>query len=187
MTARYLKSPRQCAVALLAALCCWLPLAAQEAPAPSEYQVKAVFLLNFLKYVEWPAAAYPTANTPFKIVHAGEDRFAPDFAAFVKSKTIDHRAVALKHSGDSDDWQRCHILFVSGGERRNVRNILSAVKGRPVLTVGESDNFIAEGGMINFVMKDNKVRVHINLVAAEKAGLKISSRLLGVADVVKRE
>jgi hypothetical protein len=187
MTSRYLKSPRQCAVALFVALCCWLPLGAQEAPAPSEYQVKAVFLLNFLKYVEWPAAAHSTTNSPFKIVQAGEDRFAPDFGAFVKSKAIDGRAVTLKRSGAADDWQRCHILFVSGSEKRNVRNILSAVKGRPVLTVGESDNFIAEGGMINFVMKDNKVRLHINLVAVEKAGLKISSRLLGVADVVKRE
>src|SRR5688572_30203572 len=187
MTPRYFKSPRQCAVALFVALCFWLPSGAQEGPAPSEYEVKSVFLLNFLKYVEWPAAAHSTSNSPFKIVHTGEDRFAPDFAAFANSKTVDHHAVALKRSGASEDWQRCHILFVSGSERRNVRNILSAVKGRPVLTVGESDNFIAEGGMINFVMKDNKVRLHINLVAAEKAGLKISSRLLGVADVVKRE
>jgi hypothetical protein len=168
-------------------LCFWLPSSAEETPTPSEYQVKAIFLLNFLKYVEWPVAAHSTTNSPFKVVHVGEDRFAPDFAAFAKSKTIDHRAVALKRSGASDDWQRSHVLFVSGSERRNVRNILSAVKGRPVLTVGESDNFIAEGGMINFVMKDNKVRLHINLAAAEKAGLKISSRLLGVADVVKRE
>jgi hypothetical protein len=187
MTSRYSESPRRCAVALFLALCFWLPMGAEEAPPASEYHVKAVFLLNFLKYVEWPAAAHSATNSPFKIVQAGEDRFAPDFAAFVKSKTIDHRGVALKHSGASDDWERCHILFVSGSERRNVRNILSPMKGRPVLTVGESDNFIAEGGMINFVMKDNKVRLHINLVAAEKAGLKISSRLLGIADVVKRE
>ena len=187
MTSRYFKSPRPCAVALLVAVCFWLPSGAQEAPAPSEYQIKAVFLLNFLKYVEWPAAAHSTTNSPFKIVHAGEDRFAPDFAAFAKSKTVDHRAVVLKRSAASDDWQRCHILFVGASERRNARNILSTVKGRPVLTVSESDNFIAEGGMINFVMKDNKVRLHINLAAAEKAGLKISSRLLGIADVVKRE
>src|SRR5688572_27709513 len=140
MTSRYLMSPCQCAVVLFAALCCWLPLGAQEAPAPSEYQVKAVFLLNFLKYVEWPTAAHSNTISPFKIVQTGEDRFAPDFAAFVRSKTIDHRAVTLKRSGASDDWQRCHILFVSGSERRNVRNILSTVKGRPVLTVGESDN-----------------------------------------------
>lgn len=160
---------------------------AQQPVAPSEYHVKGVFLLNFLKYVEWPAVAHQTTNSPFSLVHVGEDRFEADFAAFVKAKTIDHRGVALKHSKALGDWQRCHILFISGSEKRNVRSILAAAKGRPVLTVGESDNFIAEGGMINFVVKDNKVRLQINPVAAEAAGLKISSRLLGVAEIVKRE
>jgi hypothetical protein len=160
------------------------PLRAQDAPGPSEHRVKAVFLVNFLKYVEWPAH---DTNARLQIAHVGLDEFGDDLSSLVKSKTVDGRDVMLKHSDVKRDWRECHVLFISSSEKRRLPEILASVKGRPVLTVGESEDFLERGGMINFAVKGKNVRLEINLVAAEAAGLKISSRLLAIADVVKRK
>jgi len=164
-----------------------LPLRSEQPAALPEHQVKAVFLLNFLKYVEWPGLPNTSTNSPLEIVHVGENAFGDDASSLVKSKIIDGRTVVLTHSDAPADWKGGRILFVSDSERRRLPEIVQAVKGMPVLTVGESEGFLERGGMINFVVKEKKVRLEINLVAAEAAGLKISSRLLAVADTVKRK
>lgn len=173
-------------VALGLGMCMVAPASAEQA-LPSEHQVKAVFLLNFLKYVEWPPPASANTNAPMEIVHIGEDRFGADLARLVKSRTIDGRKVLLKFSDAEQDWKTGHVLFISDSETRRAPEILAELKGLPVLTVGESEGFLDRGGMINFAMKGKKVRLEINLVAAEAAGLKISSKLLAIADVVKRK
>ena len=175
-------------LALLAAGC-WSsgPAAAQQPPVSSECEAKAGFLLNFLKYVEWPSSTGSDTNAPLQICLIGEDRFGTSLSSLMKSKTIDGRTVVLEHCDGESAWRHCRLLFVSGGENRRVEEILAAVKDLPVLTVGETDDFLEKGGMISLVMRDKTVRLEINLVAAEAAGLKISSRLLAVADVVKRK
>jgi hypothetical protein len=174
-------------LALLAA--CWSsrPVLGQQPAASSECEAKAVFLLNFLKYVEWPPATDSNTNAPLQIGLVGKDPFGTSLSSLVKSKTIAGRTVVLEHCDGESAWRQCRLLFVSGSENRRVKEILAAVKDLPVLTVGESEDFLERGGMISLVMRDKTVRLEINLVAAEAAGLKISSRLLAVADAVKRK
>jgi len=175
-------------LALLGVACwSWRPALAQQPAAPSECEAKAVFLLNFLKYVEWPPTTESDTNGPLQIGLVGKDRFGTALSSLVKSKTIDGRPVVLEHCDGESAWRHCRLLFVSGSEDQRVEEILAATKDLPVLTVGETDDFLEKGGMISLVTRDKTVRLEINLVAAEAAGLKISSRLLAVADVVKRK
>ena len=175
-------------LALLAAAC-WSsrPCLAQQPAASSECEAKAVFLLNFLKYVEWPPATDSDTNAPLQICLVGKDRFGTSLSSLVKSKTIDGRTVVVEHCDGKSAWRQCRLLFVSSSENQRVEEILGAVKDLSVLTVGETEDFLEKGGMISLVMRDKTVRLEINLVAAEAAGLKISSRLLAVADAVKRK
>jgi len=151
----------------------------------TEYHVKALFLYNFGKYVVWPEQAFADTNTPITIGVIGKDDFGDDLIQAVKGKSICGHLFAIRHLSAGDDVQGCQILFVSKSESPRVGDILAKVGTLPVLTVGEDPAFAANGGMINFVLKDGNVRLEINLMSANKAGLKISSKLLAVADVVK--
>ena len=175
-------------LALLVAACCSSrPALAQQPAASSECEAKAGFLLNFLKYVEWPATTGSDTNAPLQICLIGEDRLGTSLSSLMKSKMIDGQTVVFKHCDGECAWRQCRLLFISSSESRKVEEILAAVKDLPVLTVGETDDFLEKSGMISLVMRDKTVRLEINLAAAEAAGLKISSRLLAVADAVKRK
>ena len=163
------------------------PAPAEQPPVSPECEAKAGFLLNFLKYVEWPSSSDSDTNAPLKICLVGEDRFGTSLSSLMKSKTIDGRTVVLERCDGECAWRQCRLLFVSGGGKRRVEEVLAAVKNLPVLTVGESEDFLERGGMISLVNRDKAVGLEINLAAAEAAGLKISSRLLALANVVKRK
>jgi hypothetical protein len=181
---------RQVWLPALIAAGCWLsrPSLAQQPAPSSECEDKAGFLLNFLKYVEWPSSTDSDTNAPLKICLIGEDRIGTSLSSLTKSKTINGRTVVLEHcDGGCASRRQCRLLFVSGSENRRLEEVLAAVKNLPMLTVGESDDFLERGGMISLVMRDKAVRLEINLAGAEAAGLKISSRLLAVANVVKRK
>ena len=155
-----------------------------EVPA-TEYQVKAVFLFNFAKYVDWPAAAFTNASAPITIGVLGEDRFDDNLRRTVAGKTVNGRAFVIRHIAVDESTEGCHILFISDSEKKRLGEILDKIKARPVLTVGETGQFLESGGMINFVKKEGRIRLEINLDAARQAGLQISSKLLNVADAVK--
>lgn len=163
-----------------------VPADAQENALP-EYQVKALFLYNFAKYIEWPPAAFFGTNSPITIGIIGEDNFGAALPSAVNAKTVGGRSFAIKHLSANDNLQGCQILFISGSESANTATILGKVGAQPILTVGEDGTFLEEGGIINFVLKNGNVRLEINLASSDKAGLKISSRLLAVADIVKRK
>jgi hypothetical protein len=154
-------------------------------PAMTEYQVKALFLLNFTKYVDWPPAAFAGTNSPIVIGVYGEDKFGDALTNAVEGKTISGRQIIIQPIEKDGDTGKCQMLFISDSEKNHLGEILDKIKVLPVLTVGESDQFLERGGMINFVKKEGKVRLEINLAAARQAKLEISSKLLGVADVVK--
>jgi hypothetical protein len=163
----------------------WLLLAgggsrAQESP-PTEYQIKAAFLFNFAKFIQWPPAAFAAATSPIVIGILGENPFHEDLARMIRHKTIDGRPLALKELGSAAEAAHCHILFISASEKGRLPEILKGLKGTSVLTVGETDHFIESGGIINFVLKENKIRFQINHEEATKAGLKISSKLMSLA------
>ncbi len=170
-------------------LCLWVlaltpSLRAIEASAPSEYQIKAAFLLNFTKFIEWPANE--GAGSPFSICVVGDDPFGPVLDQLVEGETVAGRKIAVRRiraEARVEPPGSCEILYVAKQEQ-NLHGVLSGA-GPGVLTVGEGDGFLDSGGMIAFVLEDRRVRFNIDQGAAQRAGLKLSSRLLGVARSVR--
>ena len=164
-------------------------LAAAVPPARAqdlETEVRAVYLYNFARYIEWPAAAFPNAGTPIRICVQASDAFSDALERAVAGETINGRrleAVRVR-SGRVRD---CHLYYVSTRNDGRVAASLRPLKGRPLLTVGEDDRFLEHGGMIRFRRVENRVRFDINLGAVQQGGLNVSARLLGVAAEVKRE
>jgi hypothetical protein len=169
---------------LLSGMFC--PLVAQPAPErqPLEYQVKAAFLLNFTKFIDWPGTETPDRDSPFGICILGDDPFGPVLDQIVEGETVQGRKLAVQRVMRPAPAS-CQVLFISRTEK-DVAGVLAGLSG-PVLTVGEEAGFLREGGMIGFVIDNHRVRFSINLAAADKAGLKISSKLLNVARSVERE
>jgi|SRR5208282_3075321 len=158
-------------------------VSAQTNPS-SEYQVKAAFLFHFAQFVDWPPEAFKDAATPLTYCTVGEDPFHGALDGSLNGKTIDGRAVRVVHFQKAQEIQGCQILFLGTPEKKFISATLANLKASPVLTVGESENFVQQGGMIGFFLEDSKVRFEINLDAAEHAKLKISARLLSLAKTV---
>jgi len=153
-------------------------------PIVDEYQVKAAFLFNFAKFVEWPTEAFSDPNAPLVITVFGEDPFNGSLEA-VKGKLVNNRKLTIRRVKDIQDIGKSNVLFVSPSAKKDLARILETLQGQSVLTVGEDGVFTQCGGIINFVKEDNRVRFEVNVSAAERAGLKISSRLLALARIVK--
>ena len=156
------------------------PVIAQNSQ-PTEYQIKAAFLFNFARFVEWPAKAFPAADSPLVIGVLGEDPFHDDLARTMQNKTVDAHPIQVKQCSSLADATNCQILFIGTSEKARLPKIIGGLKGTSVLTVGEMDQFVESGGMINFVIQGQKIRFQINNDAATSAGLKISSKLLALA------
>jgi hypothetical protein len=176
---------RSRAISLLSLGLIWLLLIgpnghAQDSP-PSEYQIKAAFLFNFVKFVEWPPAAFSGGASPIVIGILGQNPFHDDLSQMVRSKTVDGRPLEVRQLHSLADAANCHMLFISASERSRLPEIINSLKGTTVLTVGDTDHFTENGGMINLVLKSDKVRFEINKNAATSAGLKISSKLMSLA------
>lgn len=153
---------------------------AQET-SPTEYQIKAAFLYNFAKFVEWPPQAFADVKSPIIIGVLGQNVFDNNLEKIIQGKTVNNRPFLFKEFHTATEATNCHILFISTSEKEKLPRILASLRGTSVLTVSETDQFIAAGGMINFVIEDQKVHFQINDEAAKKAGLKISSKLLSLA------
>lgn len=148
---------------------------------PGEYQIKAAFIFHFAKFVEWPSSALGTTNSPIIIGVLGDNPFHEDLEKTVRNKTVDDHPLVVKQFQSVAEALGSHILFISASEKGRLAEILKELRGRSVLTVGDMDRFDENGGMINFVLEDSKIRFKINNEAASKAGLKISSKLLSLA------
>lgn len=153
---------------------------AQESP-PSEYRLKAAFLFNFAKFVEWPPEAFAEKTSPFIIGVLGQNPFGNELEQTIRGKTVNDRSLQVKEFHSVTEATNCHILFISTSEKQRLPEIFKGLRGASVLTVGETDRFTEAGGMINFVAEGNKTRFQINDAAAKGAGLKISSKLLSLA------
>ena len=160
--------------------------AAQSAPV-SEYEVKAAFLYNFVRFVEWPRQAFADSSTPVRICVLGGNLLGPALDRIERGKSIAGRSIISTQLRSPTEAFACHVLFVSRSDSETLKQILQRTRGLPVLTVGENDDFIALGGIINFVLDQDRVRFEINLSAAERHHLKLSSKLLAVARVVNVE
>jgi YfiR/HmsC-like len=158
---------------------------AQAVHAP-EYQVKAVFLFNFAQFVEWPPQAFSDSTEPIVIGVLGNDPFGDYLDETVRGETVSGRPFQVRHFRSVDEVRNCQILFIGSDNRSQMDKILAALKGRAILTVGEDDDFLKQGGVIRFLTERNRVRLRINLDAARLAGLTISSKLLKAAEVVEQ-
>ena len=166
----------------------WLPGApsrAGETDAPyPEYQVKAAFLYHFTKYVEWPPEALASAGPGLVLGVLGADPFQGAVEDVIRDRRVEGRPLSWKRFEDPPRPGECHVLFIGSSEHARLNKDLEKLKTMPILTVGESEDFGRAGGIAWFRLEGNKLRFAINLDAARRAGLKISSRLLGVATVV---
>ena len=178
--------PSGFAVAALAAVISFAGgrwVSAQATPS-SEYQVKAAFLFHFAQFVDWPPEAFKDGDSPVIYCTVGEDPFHGALDASLNGKMLGARPLRVQHIKQTQEAQGCQVLFMGKGEKKSIAVALANLKGNPILTVGESERFAQEGGMIGFFLEDNKVRFEINLNAAEHAKLRISARLLALAKTV---
>lgn len=150
-----------------------------------EYQLKAAFLFNFTKFVEWPARRFADERSPILIGVVGENPIGAALADLVTGRLVNGRPIAVAYPKNTGEMQRVHLLFVARGEEDRLTELQSSGT-TVVLTVGESDRFAELGGMINFVVADEKVRFEVNLATAEKHGIKISAQLVKLAARVRR-
>jgi len=155
-------------------------------PAAEEYHVKGAYLLNFAKFVEWPEQAFKSPADPIAICIVGQNPFGPGLEKAAQATVVANRPVIVKQLSDGQQASQCQIAFVSSAERKLARAMLQAVQGASVLTVGESDSFIAGGGVIDFKLDGEKVRIEINTEAADRAKLRISAKLLSLAQAGKK-
>uniref|UniRef100_A0A831XEJ6 YfiR family protein n=1 Tax=Geobacter metallireducens TaxID=28232 RepID=A0A831XEJ6_GEOME len=150
---------------------------------PNEYQVKLAFLINFTKFVEWPENAFADDRSPIVLGILGDNPFGSNLDS-VKGKTIHGRKLIVNRFRAVDDIRGCHILFVSSSERHNLPRIAPFLRQSGILSVGDMEKFAQKGGVINFVVENNRVGFEINLEAGRRAGLRISSKLLSLARIV---
>lgn len=151
---------------------------------PSEYQLKAAFLFNFTKFIDWPAAGFSSPQAPFSVCILGADSFGRVLDDALAGKTFAGRSIVVRRCPSPADARDCQILFVSRPEAHNLAEILQALRGANVLIVGESEGFAAGGGAVEFFLQDDRVRFRINPEAAAREGVTISSKLLALAVIV---
>jgi hypothetical protein len=159
--------------------------AAVQAQSVNEYQVKAAFLYNFAKFVEWPAGSFKNPADPIVICILGRSPLGPSLEQAVTGKQIEGHSLVIRQTQDPQEAAGCHLLFIAASEKKRFSTVFELLKSAPILTVGESTNFAAAGGVVNFKMDDGRVGLEINVCAAERARLRISSKLLSLAKIIK--
>ncbi len=152
-----------------------------QASKPSEYDVEAAYLYNFGKFVQWPTGAPNASAAVFTICVIGDDPLEARLQAVVGKETINGRNVAVKRLSRPRGASQCQVLFIPAREEDLIGRDLEEVRRTPILTVSDSPDFTRHGGMIGFVIQNHRVRFEVNIAAARKAGLQLSSELLKVA------
>ncbi len=156
------------------------PLSAQEGGAPAS-KIKAVFLFNFTRFIDWPPEAFTSPDDPFVIAIIGNNPFGTYIEESVAGEKVGMHPIVVNRYEDEKDVKECHILYINLQDEDRVRRILKSVEGRGILTVGERPSFTRLGGMVRFYTDNNKIRFEINTEAAKAAQITISSKLLSVA------
>jgi hypothetical protein len=168
----------------LAAGLLFCAIAAAQSDQPSEYEVKAAFLFNFTRFVEWPDGSFNDPHAPIVIGIIGDDPFGDSLLRIISGQKVQGRAIVIAKYRRGDDLRRCHVLFISASERQHSVQILASLRDAGVLTVSDIDGFAAAGGIMQFVMQESHVRFLVNLDAATQSKLRVSAKLLALAQVV---
>jgi hypothetical protein len=181
-----LKGLRRSITALVLVMLCSFShdLLSADSDVPREYQIKAAFLCNFAKFIEWPASALSNGNSPIVIGVFGKNPFADELEKLARDKTINGHPLIVKRLQNPEELRACHLVFAGVGDAKRLPELFTALRDSSVLTVGESQQFGELGGMINFVLEGDKVRFEIDVDSASRAGLKINAQLQKLARAV---
>jgi hypothetical protein len=147
----------------------------------SEYRVKAAFLYNFVKFVEWPSVRGGSIHDPIVVGVLGPDPFGPVLEQTFADKRVGGRRFEVRRFPTVEELQLCHVLFISSTLKKDWPKVLGAVRDSPVMTVSDGDGFVKSGGMIELLLENNRIRFDINLNEARESRLKISAQLLQLA------
>ena len=183
-----LRDPIRAAATLVITVCSLLPVQSARSQEPqdaktTEYRAKATFLANVKNFVEWPGAAFPSEQAPLLICVVGDFSFGPWLAEITGSVSLHGRRVEARwlRKEKEEELRACHILFVSRSEAKQYGRVLEFVRGASILTVGETPEFLTNGGAVSFSLQQGALQFDVNLGASDEAHLKISSRLLALA------
>ncbi len=152
---------------------------------PTEHQIKASYIYNFTRFVDWPKEVFADSTSPFIIGIIGQDPFGIDLEKTVEGKIIKNRTFSVKRFLTIDDIEYCHILFFGISNRVKQIQILHKIRGLSILTIGNRAKFTLDGGIVNFIEKKKKIRFEINKKIARESELNISTKLLKMADIVE--
>jgi hypothetical protein len=174
-----------CATAfvVLRSLVVAIPTRGQGNP-PVEYQVKAAFLFNFAKFVEWPSDAFQSEKAPITLCVFRHDPFGSALDEIIRGKVINSRAVLSRRINELSDLKSCQLVFMGGVEDKHLAEVIGSLKGTSALLVGESEGFAERGGGIQLFQEASKLRFAINVDSIQRARLTVSSKLLALAKIV---
>lgn len=175
---------RRFALALLSLIAMAAPL--QVRARATDYQVEAVFLLNFTRFVDWPPGTFANAQQPLVIGVLGDDPFGSFIDQTMMGEKVSNRSVVVKRFRNADDFGACQILFVSQSEAGHLEHIMARLRDRSVLTVSDIDGFTERGGIIGFIPDNDRIKLGVNVDAAKAANVTISSKLLRIAQITTR-
>jgi len=168
------------------AMLIWGPNVSAESMQSKEYLIKAAFLYNFIKFVDWPSESFKNDAAPINLYVLGDDPFGEALDT-IRGKRVKGRRLVIKQVRRVEQIEGAHLLFISTSEKGRVKQILKSLADAPVLTISEMEGFGQNGGIINFITVDNKIQFEINSEKAEQHKLRISSQLLKLARIVRSE
>lgn len=173
-------------VMILLCLLTYHPVFGVENGRTTEYQVKAAFLYNFVNFVEWPETAFQNSSEPLVITILGQDPFGSVLDDLVKDKSINSRKIVIRRAAFGTPLSDSHLLYIHSSEKRHLDSILTDLRGFPVLTVSDMSIEDSQGVMMHILIgNDNRPKLTINVDATDQAKLKISSRLLRLAEIIR--
>ena len=164
-----------------------IPALHAQNPRPTDYEVKATYLYNFGRFVEWPGKVAAAQGSFFTVCVLGQDPFGPSLDTTLAGETIGGKTIIAKRISSVEESGNCQILFLSLTDDSRLNKIIADLDKKAVLTVSDMPQFVKRGGMIQFVLEGKRVRFEVNLTATQHAGLALSSELLKVATAVKRD
>ena len=166
---------------LIVALATSASTAAAQERLTREYRIKASFLYNVAKFIEWPERAFAGHDSELVVGILGDDPFGAAIDSY-EGRTVNGRTVVVRRFESHSDLGYCNVLFISSSEQDNLKEVLASLEGSSVLTVSEMDSFAEAGGIIHIVVRRNRIAFRVNVVTSDRAGLRLSSQLLRLAD-----
>lgn len=178
----FIKTIRHLYLYVCLALCSWYPTDAQPSITP-EYQLKAVFLYNFTQFIDWPSASFSSDTAPMVIGILGKDPFGSYLQETIAGEKMNGHPLLIEHYVSAEEIKMPHILFINLPDTKKTEKIITALKGKDILTVSDYDDFLKQGGMIRFVKQKGKINLQVNLEMTKAANLVISSKLLRLVTI----